>query len=226
VRSVTLVAGALGLLGCATPASLTVFSAGNLFLQAYLYSFHQYKHPEALMLIALAILAFSPCGRVLSVDGLLRRKSAGAGDSSAFARWPLLLLGWMQALLYASAALSKLLKSGLGWTNGYTLQYYAFYFGVQLDTTLGVWLSEHHTLSMLLSWITLLFEASFFLVIPRPRLRWIYLPLGTAIHGLIWMTLGAGFPQLVVLYAVFVPWSRLLRKGWRRPALATGTASS
>lgn len=211
VRGVTLAAGAFSLAGLATSPSLAVFAAGNLFLQAYLYSYGQYKHPEALMLIALAILAASPCGSVLSVDARLRNGPRSADESSTFARWPLLLLGWMQVLLYASAAVSKVVKSGLAWMNGYTLQYYAFYFGIQLDTRFGIWLSEHHRLSIVLSAITWLFEATFFLVMTRPRSRWIYLPLGSVIHLLIWLTLGAGFPQLVVLYAVFVPWSALVR---------------
>jgi hypothetical protein len=72
IRTVTLVAGVLSLLGFATSASLAVFAAGNVFLQAYLYSFHHHKHPEALMMIALGVLALGPSGRVLSLDAALR----------------------------------------------------------------------------------------------------------------------------------------------------------
>jgi hypothetical protein len=224
VRTVTLVAGVLSMLGVATSASLILFTAGNVFLQAYLYSFGHVYHPEALMMISLAILALSPCGRVLSVDSVLKRIVSRSNDGtrsclgdqstwSPFARWPLLLLQWMQVLIYSSAALSKLAKSGLDWPNGYTLQYYAFYYGSQLDTRLGVWLSEQHTLAVVLSWITLLFECTFFLVMLKRRLLWIYLTLGTAIHLVIWQTIGATFPQFIVIYAVFIPWGRILHRG-------------
>ncbi|NEQ77679.1 MAG: hypothetical protein F6K23_34500 [Okeania sp. SIO2C9] len=69
----TIIAGFFSLFGFKTNFSLIVFAVGNLFLQAYVYSFGRLHHPDALMMIALLILALSPAGRVLSIDDLGER---------------------------------------------------------------------------------------------------------------------------------------------------------
>jgi hypothetical protein len=87
------------------------------------------------MIITLVILALSPAGGVLSADDLWQRlrRHIRRGrfevfnimeEESALARWPLLLVQWMFALIYLSAAAAKLAESGLDWMNGYTLGHY------------------------------------------------------------------------------------------------------
>jgi hypothetical protein len=105
-------------------------------MQAFIYSFYDLHHPEAVMMLALLALALSPSGRVLSIDSLLSQLRWNyrsrkfkifkniIAKTSIFARWPLTLLQWLFALIYLSAALTKLGRGGLDWVNGYTLQYY------------------------------------------------------------------------------------------------------
>ena len=169
------------------------------------------------MMIALSVLAISPSGRVLSVDGWLRRRRKGRGDgswleeTSSFAGWPLKLLQWFFVLMYASAVWSKLGTSGLDWANGFTLQYYLARDGLRWDSPLSYWLSQHHTLILLAQYGVLLFQATFALAVIFPKLRWIYVPAGLALHVMIYLTLRAPFFQWIALYAVFFPWSEALR---------------
>ena len=225
----TIISGFLSLIGWKTRFNLLVFAYVNLFLQTYIYSFYggYTPHSSSLMLITLFIFAFSPAGQVLSIDDwyrFLKSKkklsnfksihtywSTLSNQSSRFASWPLLLVQWMFALTYLSAALTKL-KSGLVWMNGYTLQYYLMYIGWIRDIDLGLWLSQYHTLAVIFSWIAVTWELTFLLVLVFPRLTWIYLPLGVAFHSGIYLVFGLNFFKMIALYSVFIPWSSLIWK--------------
>ena len=212
---ITAVSGCLALIGLVTNLSLAVFAVGNVFLHAYWGSFDLH-HAEAVMMIALSALALSPAGRVLSVDGWLRRRfwpaTNGGTESvrraeSEFARWPILLLQWFFVLMYLSASYSKLTNSGWEWMNGYTLQGILIRDGLRWDSPLAVWFAQFHILIYALSHIVVLFQATFALAVIFPKLRWIYVPLGVGLHMMIYLTLEAPFFQWIALYAVFLPWS-------------------
>jgi len=231
----TLAAGALALIGYRTTVSLLLFAAGNLFIQGYLYSFHEVHHPEAIVMITLLLLALAPAGRALSVDDLRRRLRAVdeglrvpsdplAGESR-FARWPLLLVQWMFALIYLSAAFHKLSWSGLDWMNGWTLQYYmlqdALRWGSDSAGTgagyaaapgLGVWIGQHHGMMRIASWLSILFESTFWIVPLVPGLALVYLPIGVGFHATIYVLQRVSFFSFVWLYSVFVPWRDVLGK--------------
>lgn len=223
---IAVVSGILALLGLATNLSLAVFAATNVFLQAFLYSFGDLHHREAVMMIALAALALSPAGGVLSIDSLWRRRAANgqppasAERQSAFACWPLLLMQWIFVLMYLSAILSKTLNGGGEWHNGFTLQYYLIQDGIRWDSPLALWLAQYHNMIYLLQWFVVLFQSTFALAVLFPRLRWLYVPVGLGLHVSIYLTLGAPFWHWIVLYAVFIPWSRVFALIARRaPAL-------
>jgi hypothetical protein len=164
------------------------------------------------MLIALCALAISPSGRVLSVDAWLRNLNErhtvpATVVLSEFAGWPIKLLLWFFVLLYLSAVWSKLSASGLDWANGYTLQYYLARDGLRWGSSLGIWLSQFHTFILLSQIAVLLFQTTFSLAVIFPRLRWIYVPVGLALHLGIFLTLRAPFFSWIGLYVVFIPWS-------------------
>jgi hypothetical protein len=222
---ITAIGGVLALIGCWTRCSLLVFALGNVFMQAFYYSFGDMHHNQAALIIALGVLALAPSGAVLSVDAWRRRSGSAAGARwtrphearSDFARWPLLVTRWLLALIYGSAALSKLVASGVDWINGYTLQYYLLDDGLRNGMELGVRLGAYHLPVVVLSWVSMLFEGTFFLVLVAPRLAWVYLPVGIALHLGIYWTMKAPFFQFSVLYAAFVPWTRFgkaLKDSW------------
>jgi hypothetical protein len=217
VYYVAIASGALSLVGILTNLSLVVFAVTCVYVQAFVYSFGDFHHPEAVMMVALSVLAISPSGRVLSVDAWLRRRRKGEGgvgdleQTSAFAGWPLKLLQWFFVLMYASAVWSKLGTSGFDWANGFTLQYYLARDGLRWDSPLAYWLSQHHTLILFSQYGVLLFQATFALAVIFPKLRWIYVPAGFCMHIGIYLTLTAPFFQWIALYAVFIPWAEALR---------------
>jgi hypothetical protein len=214
-----LVTGVFTLVGLFTRSSIVVFAATYVYLQSFVYSFGDFHHPEAVMAVAISVLALSPCGRVLSVDALVRQRRQGAADDlfamNEFAGWPLKLLQWFFVLMYLSAVWSKLSASGLDWANGYTLQFYLARDGLRFDRPLGVFFSQFHILALLMQIGVLLFQATFWAAVVFPKLRWIYIPLGLCFHTGIYLTLQAPFFHWIALYVVFIPWSEALRR-WRQ----------
>jgi hypothetical protein len=230
---VTAVFGIGALLGWKSRFSLLLFAAANTFLQAFAYSFGDLHHREALMIITLWLLALSPAGRVLSLDSYLGRRNSlrrrSLRKNSIFAAWPILLVQNLFGLVYLDAALRKLYAGGVDWVNGYTLQYYIYNDASRRGSTFGLWLAQQHAAACVLSWITILWEGTFFLVVIFPRLVWLYLPLGIALHAGMALAGVASFPQFMALYAAFIPllWNyggrSLARKcGLLRGSLATG----
>jgi hypothetical protein len=231
----TLAVGVLALVGYRTTLSLLVFTAGNLFLQAYQYSFHEIHHSEAIVMITLGLLALSPAGHALSVDDLLRRLRAVDGGlrvppdplsgESRFARWPLLVVRWMFALIYLSAGFHKLASSGLDWMNGWTLRYYmvqdSMRWGSNVAGTVpeystepgvGLWIGQYQTLATIASWGSILFETTFWVVLVVPRLALLFLPIGLGFHLAVYLIQRAPFLSFMWLYAVFVPWRQVFRR--------------
>lgn len=194
-------AGLLALLGIFTRVSLAAFAFANLFLLSWIHSYAQLVHSEALLSMALVLLALSPAGRAYSVDGL------GRGDrgESEWASWPLLATQQLLAIAYFSAFVAKVGASGTAWMNGSTLQYFAYVKGLTHGHPLGIWLSQQHELARLLSAGALLFEATFWLTLLYPRLIRPMLVAGAMLHTGIYFTIGAPFFQFIALYVVFLP---------------------
>lgn len=218
----TISTGLLALIGLKTNLSLLIFAVGSLYIQSYLYSFGTFHHPEALMLLALLMLAISPAGRMLSFDAFNRKPSdtrpidTSFVSTSVFARWPLLLIRWLLAITYLSAGLNKLLLDGPGlftldWMNGYTLQYYLLRDGLLWDSSLGIWLGHQHTLVTVFSGVAVLFEVTFVLTLFFPKLIWVYVPAGAMFHLGVYAAQRAPFFQYIALYAAFVPWSAVVK---------------
>ncbi len=194
-------AGVLALFGIFTRVSLAAFAFANLFLLSWVHSYAQLVHSEALLSIALALLAFAPAGRAYSVDGL------GRGDrgTSEWAAWPLLATQSLLAIAYFSAFVAKVGASGTTWANGSTLQYFAYVKGLTHGHPLGIWLSQQHELARLLSAGALVFEATFWLTLFCPRLVLPMVVGGAMLHTGIYFTIGAPFFQFIALYVVFLP---------------------
>lgn len=221
LRALGLVAGALACVGLGTRAALPVFALLFAFLEGHASSFGSFHHARAPLCIALVALAASPAGGALSVDRwIARRRACGTPlpSTSPLAGWAPLLVRWIVALVFLSAALSKLAGAGLEWANGYTLQFAFFAKGAQLEKPLGVWLSRHHELCRALSLAVLLLEASFALVLARPALARLFVPAAALFLVATELCLGAAFHPMLALLGAFVPWERLCAKGEYEPA--------
>ena len=205
----TAMAGLGALLGWKSRFSLLIFAAGSTFLQAYAYSFGDLHHREALMIITLWLLALSPAGRVLSLDNYFATRHSPyrkrLQKKSIFAAWPLLLVQNLFGLVYLDSALRKLSAGGADWVNGYTLQFYLYSDAARRGSAFGLWLAQQHTIARALSWVTILWEGTFFLVLIFPRLAWLYLSVGIALHAGMSLAGVASFTQFMALYAAFIP---------------------
>jgi uncharacterized membrane protein YphA (DoxX/SURF4 family) len=212
--AIRVVAGVLALVGLLTNLSLAVLAFTSVYLQAFVYSFGDFHHPQAVTMIALSVLAVSPSGRVLSVDSVLRGGRRAWQDmlaaESEFAGWPIRLLQWFFVLMYLSAVWSKL-WAGHDWPNGFTLQYYLIHDGLRWNSPFALWLSQFHTLIWAGQLGVVAFQATFCLAVIFPILRWIYVPAGLALHTFIFLSLKAPFFGWMALYSVFIPWRDALR---------------
>lgn len=216
---VTMAAGFLALIGLATNIALVVFAAGNIWVQSFLYSFSDFHHPEAIMMVGLCALALAPSGRVLSVDALLRGRR-GARPSKQVpmvdytgsdAVWALRFIQCFFALMYISAAVAKFALGGLEWANGFTLQYKLIQDGFRKGIDFALWASQFHLSIFFAQILVLVFQSTYFLVIFFPKLRWFYLPLGLMFHIGIYIALKAPFPQWLIFYAAYIPWAGAIK---------------
>lgn len=228
---VALGAGFLAFIGLFTNAAMAVFAIACVAMQSMVYSFGELHHPGAVMMLALGILALSPCGKLFSIDSKLRRNQMPSNVKSmadwegAYAGWAIKLIQWFFVLMYLSAVVSKLGHGGLDWPNGFTLQYVMARDGLRLENPIGLWASQWHYLLMFSQYVVLLFQTTFMLAVLFPKLRWIYVPLGLFFHISNWLVISAPFPQWIALYVVFIPWSlafRLIAEGGLKRAIVDG----
>jgi predicted DCC family thiol-disulfide oxidoreductase YuxK/uncharacterized membrane protein YphA (DoxX/SURF4 family) len=222
-----IVSGVMALLGRFTRSSLLVFAATNTLLQAHEYSYGELHHPEALMMIALWVLAVSPAGAAWSLDDLKRRRTAAARAlaftprtaadyTSPYARWPIRLIQWLFVLVYFSAGLEKLSIGKLDWYNGYTMAYYLLQDGVRNGLPASLFLAGHPKFLFLVSIGAALFELTFALAVLVPRLAWVYVLGGTLFHTGIFALQRAPFFQFICLYIVFLEPIRAHLPSWLR----------
>ena len=168
----TFAAGLLALVGLFTRLSLFLFTVGTWIFVAHLFSYGDRHHTEALFALFLMLLVFAPSGERLSVDALLRRRRGAApAGTSELAVWPLKVMHVLLGLTYFSAGMAKMLHSGLEWMNGYTLQGHTLADALSRGHPVGVWLAQQHTLAVLLSVFTIIFELFFWVSLILPR-RW------------------------------------------------------
>lgn len=226
----TMVAGVFALVGKYTRPSLLILAAGNTLLWGYIYSYGWVHHGPILLAMAFWILAFSPCDAALSLDALQRRRHAAAYAmqfeplsptvESEYAGWPLRLVQWLMALIYFSAATSKLHDGGLAWMNGYTLVYFTATDGVRWGMPLGIWISQHPLVAQVLSIGALLLELTFFVAILVPRLAWPYVLGSMALHTGIFFAQNAPFFEHFPIVVAFIPSLRRYPLWRRAPAPA------
>lgn len=201
----TAIAGVTALIGFFTRTSLFLLALGVWFFVSHGYSYADVHHPQALFAIFLMILPFSPAGERLSIDALLRRRTGAAGrETSETVMWPLKLLQVLLALTYFSTGITKLISGGLAWMNGYTLQRYVFSDAISGDLPLGIWLAQHHTLCVILSVLTILFEVFYFVSILVPRAAPLFFIGAIFFHLGLYATSGHPFFPHMVMNAVLL----------------------
>ena len=103
LASLAAVAMSLGLLTRLAAATTFGIVAYNLFL-----STTHFHNNRAYLVIVLGLLAVAPCGRELSLDAWIRRRRVRPPLDLSAPAWPLWLLRFECAAVYAASGLSKL----------------------------------------------------------------------------------------------------------------------
>lgn len=148
----------------------------------------------------LAVLAFSRCGDVWSVDAWLRREPA----SGRGAIWPIRVIQLFLAILYFATAVTKV-KSPEFMSGEHTV----FWMQTNMNHphTMGYWLSMRPELVVFSSYLVVLWETVFCALCWNRRTLVPLLGLGIAFHLATYSLLGlAVFPLIMLsLYPAFVP---------------------
>jgi uncharacterized membrane protein YphA (DoxX/SURF4 family) len=103
LAAIAAVAMSLGVLTRLASATTFGIVAYNLFL-----STTHFHNNRAYLVIVLGLLAVAPCGRELSLDGWIRRRRGRPPLDLSAPAWPLWLLRFECAAIYAASGLSKL----------------------------------------------------------------------------------------------------------------------
>jgi uncharacterized membrane protein YphA (DoxX/SURF4 family) len=208
----TVAAGVLALVGLWTRPALLALALGVWFLVAHRFSYGDVHHSEAMFAFFLMSLALAPSGDDLSIDAW-RRRQAGhpPAEMSPYARWPFALAHLLLAMVYLSTGITKVIFGGLQWVNGYTLQERTLMDALGRDVPLGIWLAQQHTLSILLSVGTVIFELGFCLSLFLPRWKTFFFAAALAFHIGLHLVAGHGFfghmaVVLILLLCYDPPW--------------------
>ncbi len=203
-------AGWAALVGFRTRTALFLLALGEWVFVSHAYSYGDVHHNQALFALFLLALAFSPAGESLSVDAWLRGRRARAqggeveAPRSDLAMWPLKLAHVLLALTYFSTGITKLLVGGFRWMNGYTLQISVMSDAIPGNIPLGIWLAQHHTLCIVMSVFTILFETFYFVSLLVPRIAPLFFLGGVFFHIGLYLTGGHPFFQHIVMNAMLL----------------------
>ena len=107
---------------------------------------------------------------------------AAGGESDRIAWLCLLAIKMLVAQIYFSSGLTKLKQSNWRWAASPTMQMALLRCHLRNDNWAALWLARHARACRTASALALVFEMTFWLVIPFPRLAWIYLPAGLIFH--------------------------------------------
>lgn len=213
VYGIAMTAGWLAIIGLGTRYALLVYGLAYGFFVSHAYSYGDVHHREVLYFLFILALAFSPAGQRLSIDALIgRRRARRAGHAesstqqSALAMWPLKFLHVLLSITYFSTGVTKLLAGGLQWMNGYTLQFAIFKNAIRRAAypEFGLWMAHQHTLCILVSIGTILFETFFFVSLFLPRVAPLFFAGGILFHLMLWLTSGHPFFEHMLLNATLL----------------------
>jgi len=162
----------------------------------------------------LAVLAFTPCGDLFSLDHWTKRKQA---NQPGFAYgYPILLMQLLMAWLYFSSALVKLRVAGWEYLSPDNFPVLAIYHSLDNlhDTNfkLAFWFPHIRQVLPVIVGLVLLWELAFPLAVFWRRSRWWILGFGVFFHLMTMFFMNLFFPYQLAMYLIFVDWERVA--GW------------
>ena len=217
LQSIWKVSLALSSLGLFTRVSTASSFILGVYLLGLPHNFGKTHHFDAIVVIALGIMALSRCGDGFSVDRLIRRAYQGSRPSGRNPRmsgeytWPVRAVWLMLALIFFAAGVSKLRHSALEWIfsdNMAIMLVQQYYFISNADPLVpwGLALAQYGWLTRLIAAATVTFEISYPLALFSSRARWIIVPSILVMQVGIRVLMGPTFPQFLICNLFWVRW--------------------
>jgi hypothetical protein len=223
-----LVFSALGIL---SRASMTVAFALGLYLLGLPHNFGQTYHFDALLVIAMGILACSRAGDAFSVDAWLSDPAAPAVSSEY--TWPIRAIWVAMSLVFFAAGLAKLRYGGIEWVTSQNMSILltrALYHVSDADplTRAGLWIARHHALSSAVAAAAVTIEVAFPLALVSRKARVVLVPAAFGMLIGIRALMGPTFGGFLVANVFWVPWDTVAARAaaWARAARQSGSVAS
>ncbi|MDZ4845809.1 MAG: hypothetical protein SH857_09695 [Chitinophagales bacterium] len=177
-----------------------------------------------------AILAFSNCGRMLSLDALIRKyifkKPVDETPSVKYGfpiKASILLLG----IIYFFPGFWKLWNGGFDWIFRCNLTYQMYYKWASLNYWMPFFrIDNYPALIVVGSLFAIAFELGFIFLAMKPAHRiWIALT-GTLMHTGIYLFMKISFFSLLLNYAVLIDWEKIFARVRKNKIVAHETAET
>jgi hypothetical protein len=209
VWRVALVLSAVGLL---TRASTIVASLLGAYLLGLPHNFGQTYHFDAVLVIAMCVLACSRAADACSVDAWLLDDPAP--EPSGEYTWPIRTIWVAVSLVFFAAGLAKLRYGHLEWItsgNMSILLTRALYHVSDADplTSAGLWIAAHHWLASVIAAAAVATEVAFPAALFSRRARLVLVPAAIAMLIGIRVLMGPTFGGFLIVNVFWVPWQAI-----------------
>jgi HTTM domain len=194
-------------------------------LETIIWTPNPYERGLDISVIALVVLAVSPCTDVWSIRAPQARGRTWSPDYN----WPLRVIELVIAQVYLFAGYAKLYRAGLAWISSENLRRWLLVFNQQDQVAVfhraGPWLAQSDAITLTIAIAAIAFDFLFVVALFWRKSRlWVVL-IAIAFHLGILVSMNIAFlntPQLLV----FVNWDRAARaiRRWRTALSPAATA--
>jgi hypothetical protein len=198
-------------IGYQTRVSMWISFVLGFYLLGLPHNFGHTFHFDALLVVAMGVLACSRAGDACSVDAALGR---GRSEPSGEYTWPLRAIWLAMALVFFAAGIAKVRYGGLEWIFSQNLAIVltrAAYHVSDADpiTSLGLIVARHGWLTRAIAAATIVVELGFVTSLFSRTARLIFVPAAFFMLIGIRVLMGPTFGGFLIANVFWVPWSRV-----------------
>jgi len=213
--------------GVGTAVSQWIAFLLGFYLLGLPHNFGHTFHFDALLVIAMGILACSRSGDAWSVDARLSRAQF---KPSGEYTWPLRAIWTAMSLVFFAAGLAKLRHGGIDWVLSSNLSVIlsrAPYHVSDADpiTGVGLWIAGNAWISRLVAATTLIVELGFVTALFSKSARRVFVPAAFLMLIGIRVLMGPTFGGFLIANVFWVPWTSVLDRAAVRIGLRRRPAS-
>jgi hypothetical protein len=232
LQTIWRIALACSAIGMFTRTSMTVSALLGFYILGLPHNFGHTYHFDALLVIAMAILAMSRAGDAFSVDRW--RTGKPPPPPSGEYTWPIRMIWVAMSLVFFAAGVAKLRHGGLEWIisdNMKVILMRAPYHVSDADplTHVGLWIAAHDWLTRVLAASALIIELGFIASLVSRRARIIFVPAAFLLLVGIRVLMGPTFGGFLIANVFWVPWLSIwerARSWFDTHAVVSGNAGS